>query len=298
VPAPIVVELAPSPSSTAADPDLSRALIDACSAAAGPGGCVLEGQEPPESRARVLVSFAGAEVGVRVEVLAPIAVGAGRSRAVVFRDDDPRIERFKAAGLIVAGLVTDLTAGAPAAVAPPPPSSARPPGEPSRRVLVRLEGQSGWNGSRPWAGASLGADLGVVGPAFLALSGSYDQTWTRDPRGIAAQRAAFGVGGGVAAWLVPERLELRVRVALELQELRASIEQPMTLREDNAGRTSSGIGVGVDLVLPITPGLDGFCGGGVDWWGGETTIRVGGSPDETLGAWLVSIVVGLNVRLP
>jgi hypothetical protein len=300
VAAPIVVELAPSPSSTAADPDLSRALIDACSGAAGPGGCLLEGLEPVEPRARVLVSFTGGDAGVHVEVLAPLAVGAGRSREVAFRDDDPRVERFRAAGLIVAGLVTDLTAGEPAAIAPPPlsPSSPTPPGELPRRVLVRLEGQSGWNGTRPWAGASLGADLGVVGPAFLALSGSYGQTWTRDARGIAAQRTAFGVGGGVAAWLVPERLELRLRVALELQELRASIRQPTTLREDSAGRTSSGIGAGLDLVLPITPSLDGFCGGGADWWGGETTVRVGGSPDETVGAWLLSIGVGLNVRLP
>ena len=62
--------------------------------------------------------------------------------------------------------------------------------------------------------------------------------------------------------------------------------------------TSSGIEAGVDLVLPITPSLDGFCGGGADWWGGETTVRVGGSPDETVGAWLLSIGVGLNVRLP
>jgi hypothetical protein len=294
VPAPIVVEIAPG---AVGDPDLSRALIDACSSAAGPGGCALDGQEPVESRARVLVSFAGADARVRVEVLAPIAGVAGPSREVAFRDDDPRIERFRAAGLIVAGLVSVLAADEPPPDSAPPVSTATVLAEPPRRVVVRLEGQSGWNGSRPWAGATLGADLAVAGPAFLALSGSYDQTWTRDPRGIAGLRTALGVGAGVAAWLVPERFELRVRVALELQELRASIRQPTTLRDDDAGRTSSGLAAGLDLVLPITTSLDAFCGVGVDWWGGKTTVRVGRLPDETFDAWLVSIGLGLNVRL-
>ena len=59
--APIVVELASSASSAAGDPDLSRALIDACSAAAGAGGCVLDTHDPAEPRARVIVPFSGGD---------------------------------------------------------------------------------------------------------------------------------------------------------------------------------------------------------------------------------------------
>ncbi len=166
---------------------------------------------------------------------------------------------------------------------------------PQRRVLVRLEGQSGWNGERAWGGAALGADLSLAGQVFLAMSGAYEQTWTRDSRGITAQRAAFGLGRG-ATPLVADRLELRVRVALELEELRASIVQPGTLREDDAGRALAGFEAGVDLVAPITASLDAFCGGRADWWGGNTTVRVAGAPDEVVGAWMVAIAAGLNVR--
>ena len=90
--APIAVELA---SSAPLDPELARALIDACSAAAGPGGCVLENPgEVVDSRARVIVTFSGAEERVRVEIVASSAGGgAGRARDASFRDDDPPLER-------------------------------------------------------------------------------------------------------------------------------------------------------------------------------------------------------------
>ena len=163
-------------------------------------------------------------------------------------------------------------------------------------MVVRLGGQTGWNGARPWAGAELGADLAVRGPTFVALSGSYDQTWARDSSGIAAERTALGLGAGVAA-SVADVLEVRVRVELDLQELRASIRQPSTLREDSAGRTLRGIETGVDLVLPITHSVGVFGAGRVDWLGGETTVRVQGSPTEIVDAWMLSITLGVNVRL-
>jgi hypothetical protein len=297
VAAPIVVDLAPT-GSAALDPGLSGALIDACSAAAGPGGCVLEPHEPLESRARVLVSFAAREARVRVELLAPIAGHGGRSREVSFRDDDPPLERFRATGLIVAGLVSDLASGPSEADEAPRPSPAGGPREPPRPVVLRLGGHAGWNGARPWAGASLGADFAVAAPLFLALSGSYDQTWARDARGIAGQRTALGVGAGVAAPLAGDRLEVRLRVALELQALRASILQPSTQREDEGSRTLTGMEMGADVIVPIASGLEAYCSGGAGWWGGRTTVVVQGSPDEVIGAWMVGVALGLDVRLP
>jgi hypothetical protein len=299
VAAPIVVELAWSASNASADPDLSKALIDSCSAAAGPGGCVLDDPEPIESRARVVVTFAAAYAWVRVEVLAPIAGIEGRSRQITFRDDDPRLERFRAAGLIAAGLVSDVANGDAAEAPPaPPPSEREPttPEEPRGRVALHLGAQSGWNDSRPWAGAAFGADFNVAGPAILVLAGSYDQTWMRDSRGISGQRAAIGAGGGIVAPLIADRLELRVRMALDLQQVRASIVQPSTGREDQGHRTATGVETGVDLILPIATGLDAFCGGRFDWWGGTTMVHVEGAPAETLGAWMASFAAGLVVR--
>jgi hypothetical protein len=295
VAAPIVVDIAPP--SAAQDADLAAAMLDACAAAAGPGGCVLDAHDGIESRAHVVVSFTGGEARVRVEVQ-PIAEEPVRAREVTFREDDPRLERYRATGLVVAGLVSDVATGTPAAEPPPPPSPPIEVEPPARRVLLYLAGQTGWNQARPWGGAQLGADVTVVAPVFLALSASYAQTWERDGRGIVGQRSAAGIGAGVAAPLVRDRLELRLRVALQLQELRASIEQPSTHREDAAGRGSTGIEGGVDLAFPITSGLAAFAGGRLDWWGGQTTVRVQGAPDETIGAWMVSVALGLNVRFP
>ncbi len=165
-------------------------------------------------------------------------------------------------------------------------------------MLLRLGGEVGWNGARPWTGVSLGADVALTAPVFLALAGSYDQTWARDARGIAAQRTALAVGAGIAAPLAGDRLEVRLRVALELQALRASILQTSTLREDDGSRTLTGMELGADLILPIASGLDAFCGGGAGWWGGRTTVLVQSSPDEVIGAWMVAIALGLDVRLP
>jgi hypothetical protein len=296
VAAPIVVELVQSVPSASPDPDLSKALIDACSAAAGPGGCVLDAHGAIEARARVVVTFSGADARVRVEVLAPIAGGEARSREVPFRDDDPRLERFRAAGLIVAGLVSGVPESEPperlATPAPPAPE----PSETRHRVVLRLGGQSGWNAARPWAGAAIGVDVDLSGPAFLALSGSYDQTWTRDPMGISGRRTAIGAGAGIAAPLIADRLEMRVRLAFEPQNLRASIVQPSTGREDEGSRTAMGFETGIDLLMPIAPGFDGFCGGRFAWWGGTTTVRVQDTPAETIGAWMASIAVGVSVR--
>jgi hypothetical protein len=163
-------------------------------------------------------------------------------------------------------------------------------------VVLRLGGQSGWNAARPWAGAAIGVDVDLSGPAFLALSGSYDQTWTRDPMGISGRRTAIGAGAGIAAPLIADRLEMRVRLAFEPQNLRASIVQPSTGREDEGSRTAMGFETGIDLLMPIAPGFDGFCGGRFAWWGGTTTVRVQDTPAETIGAWMASIAVGVSVR--
>ena len=298
--APIVVELA---ASDAVDPGLSRALRRCVHGRGRAGaGCVAEGDASERSSsARGRLVLERPTPGVRIEVLTPIADGSPRSREVSFRDDDPMIERFRAAGLIVAGLVSDLTTGVHAEPATPPAPSAAPEAvstgvPPGSAVVVRLAGETGGNSTRPWAGAELGADLTVTGPAFVALSGSYDQTWARDLRGIAAQRAALGVGAGVAIALA-DRLEMRVRLELDMQELRASIVQPSTLLEDSAGRMLWGVDAGADLVFPLTGGLGMFGGGRADWWGGQTTVRVQSSPAETLDAWMLSVSLGLYVRL-
>jgi hypothetical protein len=191
-PAPIALELVANPPP---DGDLARALVGACSGAAGPGGCVLAdstGDVVP--RARIVVTFSPDGARVRVEVLATgtdagaatgtsggeaskAEVGVAASREVAFREGDPRIERFRAAGLVAAGLAADLSNPGPEAGAvggePAGQEGAMPVARPG--VVVRLGGSIGGNGGRPWAGAELGGDFGVVGPWFVGLSGAYGQ---------------------------------------------------------------------------------------------------------------------------
>lgn len=320
--APIAVELVASPASPP-DGDLVRALVESCSAAAGPAGCVLEvarladGDDTlvsspppapalppttsPAPRARVVVAFSAADGRVRVVVLAPVPEGGALSRDVVFRDEDPRLERFRAAGLIVAGLVFALE-GSAAEASPGSPGipalAVATPAGPRHEAIVRLGGLAGDNDARPWAGAELGADFLVVAPVFVALSASYAQTWARDASGIADQRTSLGLGAGLATPLLPERLELRLRIELELQQLRASIHQPGTGREDAGSRVLGGLEAGADLVLPMDSTVRAFAGARLAWSGDDTTVRVAGRPAETIHAWMLSFALGLNVRLP
>jgi hypothetical protein len=313
MPAPIALELVATPPQ---DVGFTQALVDSCSGAAGPGGCVLAGAAGEMvPRARVVVTFSPDGARIRVEVLgAVVETGGGAeggatedaaggkatvaaAREVGFREDDPPVERLRAAGLVAAGLVSDLarTDGNPARTEAMTTSNGT-----ARRegVVVRLGGAAAWNDGRPWIGAELGGDFGVVGPWFVALSGVYGQTWARDPRGIAEQRTALGVGGGADVRLASGRLELRVTCALDLQEVRASIVQPMTGREDAGARALAGADAGLDLVVPIGSGLGVFAGARLGFLGDATAVRVAGQAVETIQPWAYGLALGLNARLP
>jgi hypothetical protein len=305
--APIVLEVVANPPP---DADLVRAVVDGCVAAATPRGCVLAAEgadgESGAEATRVIVSFGAGGARVHIEVLAPVAgagAGAGAvARDVSFRAEDPLVERYRAAGLVAAGLASDLAAVAPVAstaeASLADPATATLPERSRLEALLRLGGRIGWNDGRPWVGAELGTDFAVAGPAFVALSGSYAETWTRDAAGVGEQRAAIGAGAGVAASLIRHRLELRVRVEIDLEQVRASVVQPSTGRQDAGSRTLVGAESGAELVMPFGTTFGAFAGGRLAWWGSDTTVRVQGMPTDTIRAWSESIVAGFDVRLP
>jgi len=292
-----------TPSVGADRDELTRALVDACSTAAGSGGCQIGPEGPAPARARVAVSFGPGDAGVRVVVVAPPASGAAPSarsalsadsRDVTFRDDDPLVERYRAAGLVVAGVVADLDGLDAAHAAPGEAISSDARGG----VFLRIGGRAGADDSRPWAGAELGADVVVAGHAFVSLSGSHDQTWARDGRGISEQRTAFGVGVGWRMPIVPDRLAVRVRVEIALDEIRATVHQPSTGREDAGDRALPGLGAGAELACPLVGVVGVFAGGRLAWWGSDTTVRIQGQPADIIRAWDATAVVGVDVHLP
>jgi hypothetical protein len=298
--APIAIELVADP---APDAQAARALLDACSDAAGPGGCVLDapGDRSTPARARVVVVFLEGDVRLRVELVAPPSA-AGVSRQAAFRPEDPVQERFRAAGLIAAGLVvgSDLTGDRPISGTTDRATEAEmpAPAAPKRASAVMMaSGGAGFTAQRSWGFIQLGADLAVAGPVTVALSGGYGHTWTRDSDGIAEQRATFGIGAGLAQPL-GHRLELRARVGPQVQQLRADVVQPVTGREDEGGRTLVGVGAEADLAFLLAPGATVFAGDRLDLWGGSTTVNVAGAPKEAIGSWFDAVTLGIDLRFP
>jgi hypothetical protein len=185
VAAPVVIIEVAAP---AANPGDAAALVRACDEAV-PGGrrCVLSrpGEDPPRPDAVAIVSWEGdqrvrVEVGVRRTVNSEWLV-----REVSFTPEDSTIERWRAAGLVIATLVGSLGEREP----PPPGSEAPPPPQrPSRPARPWPAQPSPPPGHRPpWSEDSLWIDGGVLsGPAFPALP-------------TAAWRSGFWVGG---AWPV------------------------------------------------------------------------------------------------
>jgi hypothetical protein len=294
--APIAIELvADSPS----DAETSRALVEACSDAAGAGGCVLgstlDDATPP--RARVFVVFSDGTARVHVRVVATES-GAGLSREAAFHDGDPPRERFRAAGLIAAGLVaaaeataTEPGIGAEARAPAPLPSGAG-------RTLVRAGAGIGWTAERPWVYGQLGADFMVGQPLIVSLSGGYGRTSSRDDAGVAEQWTSFGAGPGVAVPLPGGAWSLHAHLEAEIQRVVADVTQPSTGLQDEGGRTFVGVGAAVEIVVPVAGGLGLFVGDRVDFWGSRTAVRVAGAPVETIGTWLETATAGLTVRIP
>jgi hypothetical protein len=324
--APIAVELV---ASLPASDEAAQALLAACSAAAGPGGCVLTGAEPaPEARARAVVEFAEGYARVRVETSLPPAAGAhgpGRSatREAMFRQQDPLVERFRAAGLIVAGLVSDLTPNrprtpelSPPAAPPPSPSPSPPPpsieiapspatsseplpAPPRTRdwaVALSLAGYGGVSSVRPRLGAALTADAAFrPSRVFLTTSASYEQAVTRDSTGISDARGRVGAGLGGYVPIAGPALSLLGRAIIEVEDLRVSVDQPRTGRYDAASRVLPGFALEGEVVWSFG-GVAAFVDVRLAWADAQVDVSVAGQPTTVVSPWAAGAGLGLAVE--
>ncbi len=294
----VIVDLVANPP---VDESLARSLVASCSAAAGAGGCALGAEQDAQVdvRSRVLVSFSAGYASVHVETTTPLpGGGTPREREVVFRDADPPIERFRAAGLVVA----DLISGTPpqrdearTAISAPVPT---PPNHRDAAVWSLA-----WTLSpttiRPRLGVWLGADVPVPDSrAFVAVSGLYQQSWHRDATGISERRAALCVGAGFAVPIISGSLDFRGRFELELEDLMASIQQPMTGQQDAGGRLLAGVGAGGNVIWPMNDRMGLFVGGRLAWLGSDTTVTVHDKVASAIPAVESSVALGLNARIP
>lgn len=149
---------------------------------------------------------------------------------------------------------------------------------------------------RPWWGARLSADFPVGGAWFFVTGGaSYEQTWQANPGGVSGQRAALSGGAGLSTPILADRFELRARLELAVQDLRASVVLP-TGQSDAHSRPLVGAAGGGEASWLVGGGVALVAGAEVLYLGGTTTVLVHDKPADTLPAWMYSVSLGLSFR--
>jgi hypothetical protein len=317
--APIAVELV---ASLPASDEAAQALIASCSGAAGPAGCIFtDTARATDERAHVVVEFADGYARVRVQVtLAPSAATHGGPRSAMrearFREEDPIVERFRAAGLIVAGLVSELT---PERVRPPPPPPVpSPPSDivepaPTPAVFpvspklpvaqdwtaaLSLAGFVGISSVRPRFGLALAADSAFHPSAvFLTTSASYEQAIERDSMGISDVRGRLGAGLGAYVPIAGPALSLVGRARVEVEDLRVSVSQPQTGRYDAASRVLPGFAGEGEVAWSVLPGVAVFADVRAAWVDEQIDVAVAGRPAAVISSWMFGAGLGLAVEI-
>ena len=269
MPAPIVVDIASGP---AVHGELPALLVEACSRAAGGGGCALGDPKRAGTplRALAVVWLDGPDYRrLRVDVASLGAPeGTLSSREIEFREEDPLPDRYRTAGLLVAALASER-AGAPT---PPERASAerasaeRASAEPAAdasppRPLVWFFGAGGLVGN--------GLDVGparAAGPAraggwvmataldrrsgfFGTLSASYATALREPAPGLSVQWLTLGGGGGIAAPIAPLDALVRARIEAAAEWVVASPRDPKKPEETGHG-WSVGTRTAIDVVWP------------------------------------------------
>lgn len=192
------------------EPPFAARLVEACSAGAGPGACVLAADAAANQAPYLAyISWLDAghehalvEVGPRQELR-----GGFEFRRLKFTHEDQPPDRWEAIGLTVATLVGRETPVEPSRVAVPPPE--KPPSDPVERRPWRGS-VSARVGSGFRTGASVGLGLNVAYdlsalPLFPLLFGGWR---TATEEGITGQWWEIGFGLGAQENLGPLRVAL------------------------------------------------------------------------------------------
>ncbi|WP_437815271.1 hypothetical protein [Sorangium sp. So ce1078] len=251
--APIVVDIASGP---AVHGELPALLVEACSRAAGGGGCALGDPKRAGTpvRALAVIWMDGPDhLRLRVDVASLGSPdGTLSSRQIEFRAEDPLPDRYRTAGLLVAALATER-AGAPT---PPQPAGAEPAADaaPPRPLgwFVGAGGLagSGLDGGPARAGGWVTATaLDRRSGFFGTLSASYAAALREPAPGLSVQWLALGGGGGIAAPIGPLDALVRARVEAAAEWVIASPRDPKKPEETGYG-WAFGTRTAIDLVWP------------------------------------------------
>lgn len=339
---PIAVELVAQPP---ASDSQAQTLIASCSGAAGPEGCELAGADElrGEGTVRAIVTFGDGYARVRVEArlpwTRPDGVSASRVavREAVFREGDPLLERFRAAGLIVAGLVADLSpqtrtarvvpAGRPAAAhvdsAPPiaaptpehdtvesPPAvvatvpqatleDTLPAAAPPHRwpVALSLAAVATAPADRMRLGAALDGDFPLASSPIFITTHASYQQ-TSKPDAQGISTLGGTLGVGAGVSLRIPLYPVWVRARARAQVERLQVAVDQPGPGDAESVLLPGLGADAELVWAISPLAGVFAGVRLDWTDDEVAVSVAGKPSEVISPWAGSLGFGATVWLP
>jgi hypothetical protein len=217
---------------------------------------------------------------------------SGRTRRIVFREEDRDQDRFRAVGVVIASLLADSDP-----VAPPVPPSAAPPARTTRVQRVAIAWLtaaarigSGLSPGPVRYGAALhGAYRLSSSPLFVGLGVAFDAA----PRGSAGVRATWTTGAIGAGLVVPVpalALAIRPEVDVVLQRLAADLAGAPAATASGA-RWVDGTAASVELVWPEGSPVAAILGADARFLSGGTAVhvdagKVGSFPALGYGAFL------------
>ncbi|HTN88771.1 MAG TPA: hypothetical protein VL242_34065 [Sorangium sp.] len=301
--APIVVEIASGP---AVQGELAALLVEACSRAAGGGGCALGDPKRTGTpvRALAVVWLDGPEQRhLRVDVASlGSPEGTLSSREIEFRDEDPLPDRYRTAGLMVAALAAEraaVAAAPPAATDAERDEDAGPPRSLGWSVGAGGLAGSGLEGGPARAGGWVMATaLERRSGFFGTLSASYAMALREPAPGLSVQWLTLGGGGGIAAPVRPLDALVRARLEATVDWVIASAQDPKKPPEpEMAHGWALGTRTAVDLLWPAESGVALFGSAEAFVRIHGTALEVHPKPRAALPTGGFTGMVGLQLRL-
>ncbi len=312
----IVIELPPAdlPSPYA------ETLLDSCAIGMQERAtCVIGPAAAAESTklAVAIVSWKGSDhLEGRIEV--GLRAGAWvrwQARAVAFSPGDLEIERWRTLGFAIATLVKGAVGavpdGAPGDAPRPPgpvPSDAVPPVRETTRapreawtgpsVTAQVVVESGVPRHVPALGGEIRVEYAFEGERWLLEGGLGCTTQALDVDRISILRPWASVGGGVVLLKLGDRVRVTARLAVAVELVRASGQEPVSGVSDSGGRWVGGLEQGADLRWMWSTSTGAVIGGGVREAAGATDILAHGVEVARLPALEWAGSVGVRVAFP
>jgi hypothetical protein len=291
-PAAIAVSIEPA----APAPALVDVLLDACSEGVRPRRC-----EPFDPRSR---GAPDARVTWESDTVARVDVGAGAhatERVLQFRPEDRDGDRFRAVGLVVGALASDLASEPLPARTDAPRPPAAPRGSPRAWLSGgALVGTGLRGGAERWGGwARVGFRFSDL-PVAVTLAGGYagsSVAATASAPSDHVLRATVGftpLSLGLAASFAVEAWHLAVRPRVDGVLLRQTAESAGP-PASSGSRWVDGVELGAGLVWPANAPVSLIAEGAATFLSGGTAVRIGNDKIASFPAHALSLLVGLEV---